>query len=589
MALYRKVRPVHFVLLAFLALVFVVFLSLSQQVNVASTSSTSSALSPSLPTHSSQQPVVIIPEITTAPHPDTDIHKHDHHDDSNNSPQTLPKPPILEPEVPVPSFNDDGSGKVFQAPFGIDVRLRQYHFRVGPGYDPSHADFHKASPLVNCTVLPPGEPRSEISAKWCLSRDGCAGEFEFRRSGTCVSKPPVRDEETAQYYSQTPEYGPDSYRLRLVGTTEIVLPSFSHHGGCVYSATYMLTANGGYHLEGELWYKNYNQYNEFTQDATPMARTPLFIRSEKKVKGVIEGAEHHDPQYNLYHYNHPTLGKLIQKGKFRASKLFVWDQFTPASQQLRAQCVRSQSFQPPANTITVRCSPLRPVKGRWVGLPGSAPKLSPEMSHVHFERAFPLKLYRFVPTGCYWEGYTQHDLGTKCLGNKKLAFLGDSHNRVTFVHLLNVLNRPKPMQDHGVKQMGTRRETISTFGISMDFYNDVLLENIGRLVTSSSSYDVVIAGMGSWAIGGQGKDAPAGTPSDFGRWSRVKYRSVIKGIMEHMHTVRQHKKGNVKLVWIGIPAYPPNQRTFAKLKGEYRNNPRIQAYNAVAYKIAEQC
>lgn len=471
---------------------------------------------------------------------------------------------------------------------GIDPALRQYHYQKGIASRREQGEEN----FPNCEALPPAERQSEVHVTWCQSADGCRGEFRIDRNGSPCSAhqaPPVRDSTTAEMVKD-PARGPDAYRLRIVGESEIVLPVPLHQGKCVYRHRYHLMAPGKFHLEGELWYRNYKQYDEFTTEAIPMVRAPVFKRSERRgERGAIEGAQHHDAELNLYAYNDPVLGKMIRKGKFRASKNFVWDQFTLASRQVQGECNPDSSSSSSSKkeflsqSAPVRCRGSDVVEGRWRNDPPGAlaPELPPERAYTHFERSNPRALYAFVPVGCYWKGFSQEE-AAECVRGKKVGFIGDSHNRVSFVHLLNLLARPQPPQDHGVKQMGTRRETLENGSIQMDFFNDVLMENIHTLLVRDR-YDIIVAGLGSWAVGGQGKDAPVGTPSDFGRWSLAKYSRHVESVMSHF--ARLNAK---KVIWIGIPAYPPNQRTFAKLKGEYRNNPRLELFNTVAYRIAKK-
>ena len=172
---------------------------------------------------------------------------------------------------------------------GIDPSLRQYHSKKGAVF---RLGREGGEETWNCEALPEAERRSEVHVKWCQSADGCRGEFRTARKGYPCSAdhaPPVRDSTTAEMIKD-PSRGPDAYRLRVVGEHEIVLPVPLHKGNCVYRHRYHLSALGKFHLEGELWYRNYKQYDEFTTEAIPMVRAPLFVRSEKRgERGAIEG------------------------------------------------------------------------------------------------------------------------------------------------------------------------------------------------------------------------------------------------------------------------------------------------------------
>eukprot|EP01062_Namystynia_karyoxenos_P033812 TRINITY_DN24827_c0_g1_i2.p1 TRINITY_DN24827_c0_g1~~TRINITY_DN24827_c0_g1_i2.p1 ORF type:complete len:355 (+),score=100.36 TRINITY_DN24827_c0_g1_i2:767-1831(+) len=306
-----------------------------------------------------------------------------------------------------------------------------------------------------------------------------------------------------------------------------------------------------------------------------MVRLPLLEPNETrdpKTK-VIAGAEHQDPRRNLWTYARKDLpeGKELHRSKFRASKHYVWDQFTLHSARV-VSCTRPA---PPAAAQLPRCSAEYTAPGRWV-LTGLAPVLAERARHAHFERSCPRCLYSWAPYECALPPFTQRD-AARCLAGRRVAFVGDSHGRVTYTHLANFLARPRvPPWDPEVKHISGRQLAVG-YNTSLDLVSDILLE---RTDWGALRYDVVVAGFGSWALGGGGKDPEGRVHADVGRWSRARYVGRVTALAAKLGALS--RRGAVP-VWLGMPAYPPNQRRFAKLKGEYRTNPRIGLFNADAY------
>eukprot|EP00760_Papus_ankaliazontas_P012395 PhM_4_TR15270/c0_g1_i3/m.4608 len=498
--------------------------------------------------------------------------QHDNHPAATGGGATVLKPEIVNVDAD-PSHALWNHSR-YQPRIGIDARRRQYHYRtMDVGVVEAHSEdtVHR----MTCKALPKAEPTTSFAVELCQSSTGCDGVLKVTKRGRCAVKPHVLDPETAEVVAK--DFGPDYYRVRVVGESEVALPTVQQHvADCTYHMPFTLFSEGRYHFEGEMWHENYAHFDEFTKESSRVSKSPLFPRKEKRgTGGVIEGAQHHDPKLNLYTIADPVLGRDARRGRFRSGKNFVWDQFTFAS-TISGECTAARTRRP-----TPRCDGTEHGRtiGRWLRY-GTAPELPPQLSHTHFERSEPRALYMWTPTRCHLRGYRQEDVG-QCLRGKRVAFLGDSHNRATFVHLLNLLTRPDTQKEHDVKHLGRRSEYVAAYDLHLDFYTDVLLDNMERILSSSEKpYDVIIANMGSWAVGGQGPEPAPGTPADYGRWGRTRYARA----MDRIASVLAKHAATSSVVWMGTPAYPPNLRRFAMLKGEYRNNARLELYNREAYR-----
>ena len=118
----------------------------------------------------------------------------------------------------------------------------------------------------------------------------------------------------------------------------------------------------------------------------------------------------------------------------------------------------------------------------------------------------------------------------------------------------------------------------------------MLLDQRFPLLDSVGRYDAIVLGMGSWAIGGQNPPDPKAPapPEDYGRWPLKKYAAAIclvrRRILDVVGKQAEPRKLR-RVVWTHMPAYPHNTRRYAKLKGEYRTNPRIQLWNTLAEEL----
>ena len=210
--------------------------------------------------------------------------------------------------------------------------------------------------------------------------------------------------------------------------------------------------------------------------------------------------------------------------------------------------------------------------GSWLAI-SDAPDLGDEFSHTHFERYYPKRQYQWSPNHCSLPKFTPQTV-RKCLSGKTLVFTGDSHMRVLFTYITNLLVEDEgSYMDPEVKRMDGLTVTNGN-NTTIRLINDIYLER-HSLAKLSEDYDVVVAGFGSWCLGGGGKNPDGRVIEDVGRWSYKRYTSRV----EHL---AKDWSGKSSKVWVNIPAYPPNQRRFSKLKGEYRTTPRIQFFNTAA-------
>ena len=398
--------------------------------------------------------------------------------------------------------------------------------------------------------------------------------------------------------------GASSFKVRLVGEREVVslAPSAAPYDGgdgrketfgCFYVFPFEVCAGEAYRVEAEVLYEHYEAFNEAAPDTPPLVRRHLLpVAESRDNKGkVIAGAQHHDPAKNLWHFdpaNDPAAAKLLRSSRFRTSKAYVWDQFTLAARYVFNSSDLDAAAAPAVPRLGLpACKGCGGglIPGRWTRV-GSAPQpSSDEAAHTHFERFFPRALYGYAPLGCALRAVSE-ERARECLRGKRVAFTGDSHQRVTFTFLANLLigrhNATHPPLDPEVKRM----DGVSLHGVghgtSLLLKNDIYLakHDLRRL---AEQHDVVVAGFGSWALGGGGKDPKGKVLEDVGRWRNAAYAAAVEERVARLAAGKT--KGN-RLVWSTMPAYPINQRRFAKLKGEYRTNPRIELFNEAAVEAA---
>lgn len=501
--------------------------------------------------------------------------------------------------------------------------------------------------LCAATTSPQGEYRVittipsnslAFSLQLVSTQDGCSGVLCLKRltpgpSQALAKKLQQPSEESLAFLTNGLKFGPDDFRLRLVGGDVVSHLVYHLASSDSYAFPFDIVHPGPFHVELEHMYENFLALDETFDGTIPMVRSHVLATVEQKGPyGEIEGAQHHFPKFNLYHMqatDNPT-SKILRKSKFRASKLFTWDQFTFRSNHggycknasmLSGSSVDAQLQMTGvgdcfslAHQINLRLgSPklIRRAQGQWTFSRHNStfPKdfglhemrKSPE-HHTHFERTDPQAIfeYRLFRDVCPIPliGFTLNEFAqrvTSRIGNKsfRIALFGDSHLRVTYTHLRNFLvsNTTCPLEDHMVKSMSSRMCTYTPTPraqpIVLSMEHDVLLENfIAQTSQLDHSIDVAVLGFGSWALGGKGSDpsALAKAPADFGRWSLFKYKSTVEAICRVI--VRfLHRSPTKRVVWASIPAYPPNTRRFAKLKGEHRTNPRIYAFNEAAFAV----
>jgi hypothetical protein len=492
------------------------------------------------------------------------------------------------------------------------------------------------------SILVPSPEYASIRLFTTKSSGGCEGFFTIDISAMDLSlqrRPTLKLREPMPSVTSVC-FSRDNFRFRAVGPEVVAslgLPfdCTRHPAMAVQPSTQRkywiplrLQRSGMYRVELELQYTDFEAFNEQTDAHIPMRRTQLLYVAEKRGRhGEIEGAQHHDPRLNLYHYNRAKtdreLKKSIASGKFRASKRFVWDQFTWAS-NFTFECHSKDSLwnRRPGKirgvTPTTNCATLHNINltssfGSWrlaeydTAFPTTmnyTEMLSAKKHHSHFERHDPMALYRYVPyedrcpgglrgfsqlslIGAFFESQPYLREG----GDLKIMFLGDSHTRVSMVHLRNFIAYPCDTVDHTVKSMGGKVCSIAvpwgntTHRVRISYANDVLLERFLSSEFDTSDAAVVVLGMGSWALGGAGSDPTnvAKASPDYGRWSIAKYARVMRAVaIKLSRHLERSKHRNSTVVWMTIPAYPPNTRRFSKIKREQRTNPRIAIFNQVS-------
>lgn len=550
--------------------------------------------------------------------------------------------------IALPSFGD---GFHLWDIFGEDWETRQFSrsqpalLRGGPGAasirwcgnDHLPHGVHKRPSIQS--------PDAHFSVDFIATSDGCSGVICIRRSAK-LSTPRLRHDEdnaVSTLIQRVLRFGPDDFRIRLVGS-EVVSHLVHFLNNSDYAFPFDLSQHGSYHFEAEHIYEHFLAFDEVLDGTIPMTRIHLLPTVEKKGSlGEIEGVQHHFPKFNLFHVH--AIGdpstKYLRKSKFRATKHCTWDQFTFRSDiggtcspqgSIKAHASQSDGTNACEAAASGGCFTLQCWKargeisrrlserrslGQWVlshhnqTFPRSASPSQMQqwpLHHVHFERTDPQAIYEYrlfqdtcssPLVGFSPSGFTARVADTFAGVTPHIAFVGDSHLRVTFTHLRNFLlsNTTCPLEDHMVKSMSSRLCKLSLQDhqrITMSLHNDVLLEDF---ITSSAKDiladvipSVIVLGMGSWALGGKGVDptSVSRAPADYGRWSLSKYKQVVLQVCAVLVELMQQRPW-LRVVWMTIPAYPPNTRRFAKLKGEHRTNPRIYSFNEAAMDAFSSC
>ena len=408
----------------------------------------------------------------------------------------------------------------------------------------------------------------------------------------------------------------ESFRIRIVG------PEIESHvsSKCWSTATpvklfeynFSVASSGTYHVEGEWMYSDYAAFDEKSTATIPMIRKSILPVVEEKGKfGEILNALHHDPALNLYNLHHSVDAKLMRRSKFRSSKNFVWDQFTFRTNLTFSCSAITEPMLEIENSVNCFSAPkfgglhLSDEFGRWSqrkvlsDQSGWDPSTHP-LAHTHFERSYPAAIYQYAPLGSKCPKGLQAVSPDQLLDtinrryaartDLKVTFIGDSHTRVSFIHFKNFLAHPCQMEEHRVKSMAGRQSRVSTASgkheAILTYVNDVLLDEFARNGTFASASDVVVLGMGSWALGGRGPDplASARAPENYGRWSAAEYAHQMEAVGSAVKALLVEDPFRI-VVWMTIPAYPHNGRRFARLKGEHRTNPKIQLFNRIAVDV----
>jgi hypothetical protein len=449
-----------------------------------------------------------------------------------------------------------------------------------------------------------------------LSSDGCDGRlvFLFREvMGSAISRLRLRlrdDVDRSRIEKLLLErlcVPSESFRIRIVGPQIdsylspkcLVAGSESTNR---FEYNFSLALPGVYHIEGEWMYSDFSSLDEKLKTTIPMIRKNILPVTEEKGKfGELSDALHHDPRLNLYHQHHPEEGRSIRKSKFRSSKLFVWDQYTPRS-NVSFSCSRTSPRA--ADLVLNRCFTVsefqsRKMSGRWVTEKFVAEEanwgLRHPLAHTHIERSNPSAIYFYrplatwCPQGLRSMNPAKFNAWIRSRFNRNnvvIAFVGDSHLRVSFVHLKNFFAAPCQLEDHRVKALSGRHCRFSAGGdntTSLIYVNDVLLQEFSRHSAVWATADVIVLGMGSWALGGAGSDPTnaARAPENYGRWSAAEYARHIRMVGSSIQSFLREKSTRL-VVWMTIPAYPHNGRRFARLKGEHRTNPKIDVFNRIA-------
>ena len=206
---------------------------------------------------------------------------------------------------------------------------------------------------------PKSGPSSKTQTKICSTTQGghCGYSITVTDVNGCRFQP-QKVTSDKHYASILNDVGSSSFRLRLVSHDEVVIPNLVlfKESDCSYKFEGIVKKQGTFIIEAEIWYRDYLAYEEMKSETPPMAREYLFASNETLTKKgkAIEGAQHLSPDKNLFHFLHPVYGKILKSGKFRASKNYIWDQFTLSTAEVFT-CPVGQEYEPLISNA-VRCN-----------------------------------------------------------------------------------------------------------------------------------------------------------------------------------------------------------------------------------------
>ena len=205
-----------------------------------------------------------------------------------------------------------------------------------------------------------------------------------------------------------------------------------------------------------------------------------------------------------------------------------------------------------------RCKSGMTAPGRFVLLGNATPALflAPvEYNKACFQHSFPTasffvdisseNLVRWEPYSCSLPHITQRDFRER-LSGLRLDFLGDSHMRILYNHLLRrfcgVENAAS--KGFGVSQCQSLGDMTHCPRLSACLINSPFGLEGAESEGHGAERDLLIANFGAWPTGGA-----------FGRWTLQQYAAGVRAFAERMTDPRR-AQGSPSFIWIGNIQHP---------------------------------
>eukprot|EP00997_Jenningsia_sp_PLL12_P000492 NODE_1073_length_1294_cov_62.413655_g882_i0.p1 GENE.NODE_1073_length_1294_cov_62.413655_g882_i0~~NODE_1073_length_1294_cov_62.413655_g882_i0.p1 ORF type:complete len:372 (+),score=42.28 NODE_1073_length_1294_cov_62.413655_g882_i0:106-1221(+) len=229
--------------------------------------------------------------------------------------------------------------------------------------------------------------------------------------------------------------------------------------------------------------------------------------------------------------------------------------------------------------------------GRWVKPPEgpelpSGPRLGDWPTRwvkrgIVFSRSWGGNMV-WMPYDCRYTQYTQDQVVEK-IHHTRIIYIGDSQTRSMFYPLVNTLNQNKILGNPKIVDQNPNAQGWIEFPVRGNNLVRYSLDNFlsGKVSQHSPTWhsfitapqrqwDVVIAGMGNWAMCGNLANR------GIGLWSLHRYHAEIDRIAKELREYAQ--RTGTRVIWHNQPSFPWDV-------DPYRNGARLRLFNAYSMAV----
>ena len=368
----------------------------------------------------------------------------------------------------------------------------------------------------------------EFETTLCYREASCDGHVTLRRK-ECPAFPKEVARE-GDLHGLMHALGPDAFRVRLEGE-EAIMVDMDHEGQCVYRGSFHMTLPGAYAVQAFTMFTDFHGHADW-----PFAK-PIYAP-----KHVVR------PGHTL-------------------------------------QCAQPARPYVPPSQLPVCHNTQEP--GRWVHPPGTAAKKGPhapgwpmrwKSSGIVFAKDWGSHM-QWQPYACRYQDYTQDEITAKLQG-KRIAYIGDSQTRSMFYPLVNALNQNKILGNPKIVDQNPNNQGWIEFPVRGNILVRYYLDNFLAETKNSHSvtwhafhkgttklYDIIIVGMGNWAMCGNLANKGVGL------WSLQRYHTEIDRIARQLKEYATQT--GTRIIWHNQPNFPWDVDA-------YRNGARLRLFNRYA-------